>query len=232
VQQAGARALSVALDIAGRKLIEVSFVRHPRVAGAQVFGGERALFHTGELLEETTEESSGGSAPQEEIMRSERGEPLLERRSGVRQFAEGMMQYLRSFLSVGESEREALTEQQVEQQMQAFKRGGLLRAAPRAEEIARTILRFGQGNTMLFSGQSVTVSALFTAFLEANGPVIPMGEMARAETTLAAGSSERLVALAREQAKRESISFLAAFHQVCAAHPDLARSAREEGLNA
>jgi hypothetical protein len=239
VQQAGARALSVALDVAGRRLIEVSFVRHPRVAGAQVFGGERALFHTEKILEETMDETRGEGAPQEERMRSEQGEPLPERRASVRQFAEGLMQYLRGFLHAGEAERqrlewerEALTEQQTELQIQAFKQGGLLRAAPRAEEIARTMLRFGQGSSVLFGGQRMSVSALFAAFLEANGPVVPMGETARAEMTPSGGASERLAALAREQARRESISYLAAFHQVCAAHPDLARSAREEGLNA
>jgi hypothetical protein len=239
VQRAGARALSVALDVAGRRLIEVSFVRHPRIAGAQVFGEGKALFHTGEILEGTMEKASGESAPQEETMSSERREPLLERRSGVRQFAEGLMQYLRGFLTAGESERhrleserEALMDQQAEQQLLAFKRSGLLRAAPRAEEIARAILRFGQGTSILFSGQSVSVSALFTAFLEANGPVVPMGETARAERMPTGGACEQLTSLAREQAKREGISYVAAFHQVCAAYPDLARSAREEGLNA
>ena len=38
-RKAGARALSVALDMAGRKLTEVSFVCRPRVAAAQVFTG-------------------------------------------------------------------------------------------------------------------------------------------------------------------------------------------------
>src|SRR5262245_55442289 len=49
-QKAGARALSVALDVAGKRLVETSFVCRPRVAGAQVFGDGMVVFH--EVIDE------------------------------------------------------------------------------------------------------------------------------------------------------------------------------------
>ena len=76
----------------------------------------------------------------------------------------------------------------------------------------------------------MALDKLFTRFLEANGPVVPMGEIAAASAGIS-GASERLIALARDTSRRDNIPYLAAFSQASAANPDLARAAREESIN-
>jgi hypothetical protein len=244
VQRAGARALSVALDLVERKLAEVSFVCRPRVPSAQVFGdgvvGSLGDWVIGNVMLEfpndlTTQRPDGPITYKEETMTS------------VRQFAEGLMQYIRGALGGGEetpeterlaaeraqlaAEREAVRARKVEQQIAEFKRQGRLRATDRAEGLARAILLFEETNVVPFGGEEMPLAALFAQFLEENGAVVPMGEIAPAEPGIGAGASDRLLALAREAARRDGLPYLTAFRQVSAAHPDLARAAREEGIN-
>lgn len=219
VRRAGARALSVALDLGRRRLEEVSFVCRPRVAAAQVFSedmlvAERAL---------ADEEDEG--------------------MSGVRHFAEGVVQYIRAALgSAGEegaiaSEREEMRRQReeleaarVEDRLERFKRRGLLRAAEEPQAMARAILRFGGAPLVRFSGEDVPLAALFERFLESNGPVVPMGELLCTGSAADGRASDRLIAMAREAAARDGVPFASAFSRVAGQHPDLASAAREEGM--
>ncbi|HZO90533.1 MAG TPA: hypothetical protein VFB38_19555 [Chthonomonadaceae bacterium] len=231
-QRAGARALSVELDVAKRRLVETSFVCRPRVKSAQVFS------ETG-VVEFTVPELFAG----------ERGTMM----TGVRQFAEGLMVYLRGFLGgeegkeadrAGEAARFALEREQmaeerarfrverVEQQIREWKRQGCLRATERAERLARTLLMRGEESLVEFDAESVPLSGLFARFMAENGPVVPLGEAMRVDRYGELGrgrsSGERLVALARERARQEGLSYVQSFALVAAEHPDLAQAAREE----
>lgn len=226
-QRAGAKALSVALDVAGRRIVETSFVRHPRIANAQVFCETAVVqFRTARLFEERK-----GAA---------------ETMASVRQLAAGLIATLHNFLGteVEETEQVArfaeawaqeraqLRAERAENRIVEWKRSGRLRATERMEQIARTLLMQDEGNAVRFDGESVPVSALFAAFVEGNGPVIPLGEMmpvARSEAGRGAGSAGmRLTALAQERARQEGIGYVQAFTAAAAAHPDLAQAAREE----
>jgi hypothetical protein len=239
VQRAGAKSLSIALDIASKKIAEVSFVCSPRVASAQVFSSiepaataqpdGRALFVSPSLFAEPgrTEEKEMGS---------------------VRQFAEGLMQYIRGVVgseaaesgqfsqTAGQEqeqlrlEREALALERAEREIEDLKRRGLLRATEQVEALASTLLRFGVTNVVRFGSEQVRLDKLVVQLLEANGPVIPMGEWAAAAADTG-GASDRLIAMARDTSKRDGIPYLAAFSRVSSAHPDLARAAREESIN-
>jgi len=242
-QRAGARALSVALDTAGRRLVETSFVCRPRVPAARVFGEGPVLFHA---------ELAGGTNKDGRPTEGMRGPSPAHGRwwgwgtggdmSGVRQFAEGLIQHIRTALGAGDSEEarfaagwrelEALRARQVDQEVEGLKRRGLLRATEEAQDLARALLGFGLTNVTHFGGTEVPVGALFTRFLEANGPVAPMGEAVPGDALAGAGASDRLIALARDAARREGIPYLAAFAQVSAANPGLARAAREEAVGA
>jgi hypothetical protein len=219
VRRAGARALSVALDVGRRRLEEVSFVCRPRVASAQVF--------------------SEGVLVAELALSDEEDDGML----GVRQFADGVVQYIRSALgSAGEGEalasereevrrqREELEAARVEGDLERLKRRGLLRASESTQEMARAILRFGSASVVRFSGEDVPLAALFERFLESNGPVVPMGEAMRADGVADGRASDRLIAMAREAASRDGVPFAAAFSRVAGQRPDLASAAREEGL--
>lgn len=221
VQKAGSRSLSVALDVVGKRLMEASFVCRPRVASAQVFAEGWAVFHTDDLFQEERKMTS------------------------IRQFAEELIQYLRGVIGSGAdmsegagfaeerarlaAERRALQEREVEQQIVELKRRGLLRATEAAEGMARSILRCGLTNVVQFGGAETSLSALFAQFLEENGPVVPMGEVVRSSAEVGGRASERLIALTQEVARRDNLPYLTAFARVSAAHPDLARAAREEG---
>jgi len=229
VQRAGAKSLSIALDMAAKRVSEVSFVCFPRVAAAQVFSDlaePRALFETPPIFDDAVH-------------------PAKERKMvSVRQFADGLMHYVRGVLgaeteefSAGsgvlaqvQAEREALADERAQMDVDALKRRGLLRATPAAEEMARSFLKFGVTNVVQFSGESVQLDRLFVRFLETNGPVVPMGELAAAAPDTG-GASDRLISMARESARRDSIPYVTAFSRVSAAHPDLARAARDESLS-
>lgn len=235
--RAGAQALSVALDMANRRLVETSFVCRPRVAQAQVFCETDVVQFM----------VPGVFAA---------GKGARETMTSVRQFAEGLIAYLRGFLggeegkepgeAAGESvefaqERERMTQElaafraeRVEQQLAEWKRQGWLRATERAEQLARALLLGGESYLARFDAESVSLSVLFGQFVRENGPVVPLGEMLSADRHGLSGrgggsaAGERLVALAREKARQEGLSYVQSFAAVTAEHPELAMAAREE----
>jgi hypothetical protein len=163
--------------------------------------------------------------------------------SSVRQFGEGLIQYIRGVMGGTESdssrfaqerealaaERESIRNQRVDSEIAELKRLGLLKATESAEGMAREILKAGLGSVVTFGDSPSTLAALFTQFLNENGPVVPMGESLRADSGAMAG--DRLISLAREEAKKESLPYVAAFARVSGANPELARAAREEALS-
>ncbi len=247
-QRAGARALSVALDVAGKRVLETSFVVRPRVANAQVFSGGRILFEVpgvqvfgcSGVQEDGTTGDTGGTAKTSIIEKEDR------QLSSVRQFAEGLIQYIRGAAGGSDSgdsadsvklaqeraalevERESIRNQRVETEVGELKRLGLLKATESAEGMARAILKTGFASVVTFGDSQSTLAALFARFLKENGPVVPMGELGRADS--GAMAADRLITLAREEARKESVPYVAAFARVTNAHPELARAAREEAL--
>ncbi len=285
VQKAGARALSVALDMAGKRLVETSFVCRPRVAGARVFSEDRVVFEVEGVVPSPRPsatplpirqgeghkrdvwcvdcgvQDSLGQSSQLLVEKEER------RLSSVRQFAEGLIAHLRGVIGSGEEaadgdgsagqaaeavrsveeailpveqfaaeraalerERLELQARQVEQQVADLKRQGLLRGTEKAEGLARAILQFCVTNVVQFDEDEVPLGRLFTQLLEENGPVVPMGEVARADLSAGSGAADRLIAMAKETARKENVGYLAAFGQVGREHPELARAAREEAF--
>jgi hypothetical protein len=238
-QRAGARALSVALDVAGKRILETSFVVRPRVAAARVFSGGQILFEAGLCVQ-----AFRRSGVQDRMDYEDEGDSMREDRqmSSVRQFGEGLIQYIRGVMGGTESdsarfaqerealeaERESIRDQRVEAEIGELKRQGLLRATESAEGMAREILKAGLASVVKFGDSPSTLAALFARFLKANGPVVPMGEILRADSGAMAG--DRLISLAREEAKKENVPYVAAFARVSGAHPELARAAREEAL--
>ena len=235
-QRAGARALSVALDVAGKRILETSFVVRPRVAAAQVFSDGRVLF------EAELDVSRKDAKTQRDAKDDMKEDGQL---SSVRQFAEGLIQYIRGATGSSDSaesdsvkfaqeraalevERESIRSQRVETEVAELKRLGLLRATESAEGMARAILKTGFSSVVTFGDSQSTLAALFARFLKENGPVVPMGELARADS--GAMAADRLITLAREEARKESVPYVAAFARVSNAHPELARAAREEAL--
>lgn len=241
VRRAGARSLSVALDTLEKRLTEVSFVCRPRVAAAQVFGttdgerNERVIYYTAALAE-------AGLPGEEETM------------AGVRQFADSVVQYIRAQMGGMErdgteeetfaaeraqvaaereavqAERVAQQAERVAQQIMEFKRQGALRATDTAERLARALLMQGEPHRVQFGEQEVSLAGLFAQFLAANGAVVPMGEAAASDRTAGLAASDRLIALAQEAVRQSNTSYPVAFAKVSAAHPELARAAREETL--
>src|SRR5207244_1316331 len=126
----------------------------PRVPAAQVFGETCVVFHAPVDLEEERPRAS---------TRTRTSTIQEDRMTNVRQFAEGLIQYLRGVVGAGEpgtgpygesadtariaserealqAERESVRAEKIEQQIQRFKNQGLLRATEDAESIARAIL--------------------------------------------------------------------------------------------
>lgn len=233
VQRAGARSLSIALDAAAKRIAEVSFVCSPRVANAQVFA-ENAGARPDGCARFVSPLFAADVKGEEKNMTS------------VRQFAEGLMQYVRGAVGneplepaqfAGDqeqahlrAEREALALERAEREIEELKRRGLLRATGQVESLASALLRFGVTNVVQFGSEQVRLDRMLVQLLEANGPVIPMGEWAAAAPDTG-GAADRLIALARDASRRDGIPYLAAFSQVSAAHPDLARAARDESTN-
>lgn len=221
-QWAGAKALSVALDVAGQRIVETSFVCHPRVAGAQVFC-DTGIVHFQPKEDGTAQKGA------EETMTS------------ARQLAEGMLGYLRGFLGADDpsgaeearfattlaQERAQMRTERAEMRILEWKRQGRLRASDSVERAARLLLTQGEESVIAFDGKSVPVSVLFAQFVAENGPVVPMGEWIPGARQ-GGSASERLMAMARERARQENIGYVQAFVAVTAAHPEMAQAAREE----
>ncbi len=237
VCEAGARSLSIALDPVRKCITEVSFVRKPRVARAQVFRDDGSQVR---VDEQGAGETSCAYFYAEISELKEVGEV-----NSVRQFAEGLIGYLRGVtahegeispaeITMSEERaaidnaRRALQGERVEQQILAFKQQGLIRAGNQAESAARAILESGSGETVRFGETEISISALFGQFLKANGSVVPMGEIVAADPTDGAAPGSRLIAMAEEACKRDGVPFHAALSKVAAANPELARSARDE----
>ena len=243
MQRAGARALSIGLDVAGKRIVETSLVCRPRVAKAQVF-------HREDLREKRGRERNHNVV---QFTRSlERGE-VVKMLAGVRSAAEGLRDSLKRFLNDAESEtdigseftevaefsreREALArdraqfrEERAAQKIRDWKRAGLMRGNEAAETTAKALLLSDTG-TVQFGEERVSVSDLFAKFVEANGAVIPMGERIAASPERepgAAGAQARLMELTEARVRAEGTPYAVAFAAVANAHPDLAQRAREE----
>ncbi len=242
MQRAGVRALSVGLDMEGRRIVETSLVCRPRVANAQVFcqsGADTEAEKAGRLVRFTPSLEKGEVAK------------MLE---GVRQAAEGLRESLRRLLNdVDEAEPTAATEtalaefsleraqlardrrtfqeERIGQKLRDWKRAGLLRGTEAAETSAKALLLAEETQRVTFGAEKTSVSELFSRFVEANGTVIPMGERIGASMGQSGGgigARARLMELAEARAKAEGISFSTAFSAEATAHPDLAQRAREE----
>lgn len=214
VRRAGATALSVALDIASKQVREVSFVCRPRVADARVFGQGTAYF----------------------MGTWQEGQEM----AGVRQFAESVVQFVRSRMAglgaeeacaereAAERDRAELRRLRVERQMQDFKERGLVRGTEEATSIASALLSISDTSVTQFSGSEEPISVLFARFLEANGAVVPMGEIAPGDVAAGGRAAERLMLMAEQMARKQGISYVMAFGRAARANPELARAAREE----
>ena len=220
VKRAGARSLSVGLDMVRKAIVETSLVCRPRVKNAQVFACDSIVqFTVGDIFLE--EEKAMGN---------------------VRQFAEGLIGYLKGVIreepvvdfaeerAAIVSEREAIAKERTVQQIGQWKREGKLRATEMVEQIAGILLGVGGGNVVAFDGESVPVSTLFARFVSENGAVVPMGErLAGDPLGMRGGSAQsRLIALAEEKVRQEGVSYFRAFAAVASANPELAEQAREE----
>ena len=284
-QRAGARSLSVGLDMEGMRLAETSFVCHPRVANAQVFsdgplqsptrspfplapspkfgrggednpsptsyrfgrGGDAAHFFPFPVSAANASGKGvgglGGLArfETEGIFR----EGGRETMSSVKQLAEGLIGYLRGAANEESqtfaAERAALDAEKTrlrlewaDRQVLDWKRQGRIRGSERAAELARILLMQDDSSVVTFDGKAERLSALFAAFVQENGPTVPMGErMATDRFATLTGSDgaaarERLIALAQEKARKDGLGYVQSFAAVAAAHPDMAMAAREE----
>ena len=159
--------------------------------------------------------------------------------SGVRQFAEGLMQYLRGFVGNGETEvsvaaqfqelrneRDRLQEERVSDRLREWKREGRLHGSPEAESLARALLLSGDASLVNFDGKSAPVSALFAAFVMANGAVAPMGERIPGYMNGVGDASAQLIRMAEDRAKRDGIGYVQAFSLVAKENPSLAQASR------
>jgi len=230
IQRAGARALSIALDVSAKRIVEISFVSTPRVAKAQVFRQNPVLFVIHQLDARMAPAASSGEKEVTQMT--------------VRQLADSLIQYLRGVISTqdeGQSARFAaernelekarvlLLHQRAEQQIRDLKQQGLIRAGGEAERLATALLTLPELSTVAFGNEQTSIPELFLRFLRENGPVIPMGEWIPASSK-EGGAAEKLITLAQDAARKEKLGYVAAFAKVSAAHPDLARAAREEAF--
>ncbi|MGC8668560.1 MAG: hypothetical protein ACP5VE_10655 [Chthonomonadales bacterium] len=230
IQQAGAKALSIALDVASKRIVETSFVCRPRVPTAQVFGGGTLVFTSYDLLTHTSPELPAG----------EKEVPAVT----VRQLADSLVQYLRGVASTQEDarpeqfaseraelekERAQLLHERAQHQIRELKQRGLIRAGGNAELLAAALLTVATPHTVAFGSEHVSIPDLFLRFLKENGPIVPMGEWMPAGSS-EEGAAQKLIALAQDTARKENLGYVAAFARVSAQHPDLARAAREEAF--
>jgi hypothetical protein len=190
----GARRLSVGLDTEGMRLTEVSIVRCPRVASAQVFskGGDGGL-------------------------------------TSVRAFADGLIGYLRGFSGGAEDFSEevaAARGERADARVADWQRRGLLNGRAETVAAARALLLSGDGSVVTFGDGAARVADVFSEFVESNGVVPVMGEMLEGRVLEPGDASEELVRLARALSREEGKPYWAAFSQVCAENPGLARASR------
>lgn len=127
-----------------------------------------------------------------------------------------------------ERDRAELRRLRVERQVQEFKERGLVRGTEEAASLASALLAVSDTSVTLFGGDEEPISALFTRFLEANGAVVPMGEIAPGDVAAGGRAAERLMLMAEQMARKQGISYVTAFGRAARAHPELARAAREE----
>ena len=240
-RKSGANKLSIRLDPEHKRITEVSFVNRPRVANAMVFRDDGG----------GTQEVGSAGKNACAIFMSEIGEEL--KMVSAKQFAEGLIGYLRTFIGDGKSseentrneasstestfaaeqarfaeERSLFRQEKAENELRQLKQQGFIRATELAENSAKALLVFGQEASIKFNEEAVSVAGIFRRFLAANGPVVPMGEMVSADSTSGSGSGARLVSMAENISKQEGIPFHAALMSAANQYPDLARSAREE----
>ncbi len=240
VKMAGARKLSIAFDPVKKCITEVSFVSRPRVARAQVFRDDG--------VNETTDQQGAGDNSSALFYAELFEQREVNELNSVKQFAEGLMGYLRGVtapegdipsteISMSEEraaiarDRRALQSERVDQQIMAFKQQGLIRATEQAESAARTILESGSNSTVRFGEADISFGALFGQFLRANGSVVPMGESVTADLTEGSAPGSRLISMAEETSRRDGVPFHTALSKVASANPELARSAREESYS-
>jgi hypothetical protein len=240
VQRAGAKALSVAVDFSRKRLAEVSFVSRPRVKSAQVFSNVQP----GDIVDCRLSIDAYEDGVRKQLMGLPGDGRVLslkeaEEMTSVRQFAEGLMGYLKGVVEEGTvqvgrqelaQERELFHQEQTDAMVLDLKRRGLLRASESACEAARALLAIQDTNVTQFGADVVPIRRLFHRFLEANGPVWPVGEVAPALAGAGAGSTDRLIAMAKERALRDGKEYVAAFNEVAKEHPQLAAAVRVEGL--
>ena len=165
--------------------------------------------------------------------------------SSVKQLAEGLIGYLRGVSSEEpqsfaaeraalDAERTQLRTDWADRQITEWKRQGKIRGSERAAELARTLLMQDDAGVTTFDGKAERLSALFAAFVQENGPTVPMGERMATDrfSTLTGGDGaaarERLIALAQEKARQDGLGYVPSFAAVAAANPEMARAAREE----
>ena len=165
--------------------------------------------------------------------------------SSVKQLTEGLIGYLRGVNSEEpqsfaaeraalDAERTQFRTERADRQIMEWKRQGKIRGSERATELARTLLMQDEANVVTFDGKPERFGALFAAFVQENGPTIPMGErMATDRFSTLTGSDgaaarERLIALAQEKARAEGLGYVPSFAAVAAANPEMARAARED----
>lgn len=210
MERSGARALSVGLDVEGKRVVEASLVSKPRVAAAQIFSASQE--RKGETETMSIRQFS------EAIIGFVRGFGGMEPEEGGRkEFA--------AVYSQIEQEREQMQQERMERQLLDWKREGLIRATPSAEGAARSLLMASNSSVVTFDGSQVPVAKLFAEFVAANGPVVPMGEM-MPMAPLGGDAGVQLAKMAQEKARKEGISYTQAFIAVASANPELAGAAR------
>jgi phage I-like protein len=168
IDSANARKLSVGIKRDKSALTEVSLVKHPYIAGAQVFGGQMALpglddvtVFYGELEPPVV---SGHPCPE------------TETDGGQLAFTEMIAELQRQNATL----KAELASDRVDSRIAEFKRRGKVVRA--TEDAARAIL-LGAGDAVVeFNQRQVSLGELFEQFLEAMPPVVLFGETCRADT--------------------------------------------------
>ena len=156
IQIAGARALSVGLDVVNRRLLETSFVCHPRIKSAQVFSADENL--PPPLFANAGWDGFGG----DNSMNCGEGEAEMK---NIRRFAEGLMGYLRGF-----SEQEGGAEADVQ---------CLTLNAPPLKESVTFLSEIG-GGSLKGAGDSLGASDLESAHFSGAGDIGQAGVSAGA----------------------------------------------------
>lgn len=157
IDSANARKLSVGIKRDKSALTEVSLVKHPYIAGAQVFcerHAEECAVFVGEVQMEVEPDSGG---------------------QGLLCFEE-----LETLRKENASLRAELAADRVDSRIAEFRRRGKIVRA--TEDTARAIM-LGAGDAVVeFNSRQMNLGELFEQFLEAMPPVVLFGETCRADT--------------------------------------------------